>query len=70
MRLMLIASLLALIGLGALVAWFFFFHLTLRVATGRLSLELSLMTGAANLCADVGIVSARGCSTKRRKNRS
>ena len=34
MRLMLIASLLALIGLGALVAWFFFFHLTLRVATG------------------------------------
>ena len=32
--LVIIACLLALIGLGAVVAWFFFAHLTLRVATG------------------------------------
>ena len=33
-RLVIIACLLALIGLGAVVAWFSFAHLTLRVATG------------------------------------
>ena len=33
-RLVVIACLLALIALGAIVAWFFFVHLTLRVATG------------------------------------
>ena len=33
-RLVVIACVLALLGLGAIVAWFFFAHLTLRVATG------------------------------------
>jgi TRAP-type uncharacterized transport system substrate-binding protein len=37
--LVLIACLLALIGLGAIVAWFSFVHLTLRVATGPVGSE-------------------------------
>jgi hypothetical protein len=38
-RLVLIACLLALMGLGAIVAWFSFIHLTLRVATGPVGSE-------------------------------
>lgn len=38
-RLVIIACLLALIGLGAVVAWFAFAHLTLRVATGPVGSE-------------------------------
>src|SRR4029450_4357226 len=33
-RLVILVSLLALIGLGAIVTWFFFAHLTIRIATG------------------------------------
>jgi TRAP-type uncharacterized transport system substrate-binding protein len=33
-RLVILACLLTLVGLGAIAAWYFFFHITLRVATG------------------------------------
>jgi TRAP-type uncharacterized transport system substrate-binding protein len=38
-RLVIIACLLTLIGLGAIAAWYFFFHITLRVATGTIGSE-------------------------------